>query len=535
MHSKALEEELAAERALHEARECQHRQNLAFLSETALAFLDLPQEVNIYQYIGEKIQELTGALIVFINSIGHESGLVKVEALVSEGGIAQKLCDILGRNLVGSSMPMSDDAFAAFKTGEICRVPGGAYEFSHRSLPQAVCTVIERLLSIGDLYAIGLTLRGEVFGNVAIVGSRGREVRNLDVVKIFLGQAAIAIQRRKVEDALRESESNYRQLVEQANDHILVLQDGMIRYANPACVNTELGYTLEDFQSKLFPEFVHPDDREMMMSYHRKRLEGDRSPHVYLLRILCRDGRTRWFENNSSMVLWKGKPATLALLTDVTERREAEEKIKAQLKEKEVLLKEVHHRVKNNLQIVSSLLNLQAGSVSEPHIRGLFRDSQNRVRSMALVHEKLYQTPNLASINFADYIKGVADHLMRTFRPEGITFLSDLNDAFLVVDAAVPCGLIVNEIISNSLKHAFPGNEGGTVTLKMWKTLHNGKEHVNLEIGDDGVGLPVDLDVHSLSTLGLQLVFDLAEQLQGSVQMVKKEKGTFFLVSFPLQ
>jgi len=191
--------------------------------------------------------------------------------------------------------------------------------------------------------------------------------------------------------------------------------------------------------------------------------------------------------------------------------------------------------VKNNLQIVSSLLNLQAGSVSEPHIRGLFRDSQNRVRSMALVHEKLYQTPNLASINFADYIKGVADHLMRTFRPEGITFLSDLNDAFLVVDAAVPCGLIVNEIISNSLKHAFPGNEGGTVTLKMWKTLHNGKEHVNLEIGDDGVGLPVDLDVHSLSTLGLQLVFDLAEQLQGSVQMVKKEKGTFFLVSFPLQ
>jgi len=532
---KALEEQLAALRTAHGEQELRHRQNLAFLSDTALAFLDLPQEINIYQFIGEKIHELTGALIIFVSSIARESGLVKVEALASDGGIAKKLCHILGQNLVGFSVPVSDDALASFRTGEICKIPGGVYEFSHRSLPQPLCSVIERLLSIGDMYAIGMTLRGEVFGNVAIVGSQGREMSNLDVVKIFVGQAAIAIQRRKVEEALRERESNYRQVVEQANDHILVLQDGMIRYANPACIHSELGYSFEDLQSKPFPGFVHPDDREMMMSYHGKRLAGDRSPHVYLLRILAKDGSTRWFENNSSMTIWKGRPATLSLLTDVTERWEADERIKAQLKEKEVLLKEVHHRVKNNLQIVSSLLNLQAGGVSDPHIRGLFRDSQNRVRSMALVHEKLYQTPNLASINFADYIKGVAEHLLRTFRPEGVTLSTDLQDVFLAVDMAVPCGLIVNELISNSLKHAFPGDLGGRIILKLRKTLTDGKERVTMEIGDDGVGLPGNLDVQSLSTLGLQLVYDLTEQIMGSVEMEKKERGTLFLVSFPLQ
>jgi two-component sensor histidine kinase/CHASE1-domain containing sensor protein len=209
----------------------------------------------------------------------------------------------------------------------------------------------------------------------------------------------------------------------------------------------------------------------------------------------------------------------------------AEQTALASLKEKEVLLKEVHHRVKNNLQVICSLLNLQAGDIPEPQTREMFTDSQQRVRSMALVHEKLYQAEDLARIDFAEYVRSLATYLIRSYRPAAtpITLRVEGAEVFLEVDKAVPCGLIVNELVSNALKHAFPAGRRGEICISLRAET---KKHLILRVSDDGVGFPSGLDFRQTRSLGLQLVTTLIEQLQGTIEL-QHHSGTTFQLRFP--
>ncbi|MBI5946142.1 MAG: HAMP domain-containing protein [Chloroflexi bacterium] len=200
------------------------------------------------------------------------------------------------------------------------------------------------------------------------------------------------------------------------------------------------------------------------------------------------------------------------------------------LHEKEVLLKEIHHRVKNNLQIISSLLNLQASQVTDPQMLEALRDSRMRVRSMALIHEKLYQTQSLARINFGEYVKSLASDLLRSYQStfKGIQLNIQADEVLLGIDQAIPCGLILNELITNALKYAFPTGRSGTI----WIELRTTPAHLlSLRVADDGVGLPADLDILKNKSLGLQLVNSLVNQLDGSLT-VEGSHGAVFKVSF---
>jgi two-component sensor histidine kinase len=217
---------------------------------------------------------------------------------------------------------------------------------------------------------------------------------------------------------------------------------------------------------------------------------------------------------------------------EVAERQRAEAVLQASLDEKEVLLKEVHHRVKNNLQVISSLLTLQA-----KHVRGnmeaeaALRDSQQRVRSMALIHEKLYQTQNLAEINLADYVRQLATAIVRSYEGGAkVDLRLGLEAVALGVDQAVPCGLILNELITNALKYAFAGAGRGSLWIDL-RALPG--QNVELSVRDDGPGLPADLDIHKASSLGLQLVTGLTAQLRGTVE-VAREHGAEFKIVFPM-
>jgi two-component sensor histidine kinase len=218
-----------------------------------------------------------------------------------------------------------------------------------------------------------------------------------------------------------------------------------------------------------------------------------------------------------------------AAIRDITERKLVETKLRSSLREKEVLLKEVHHRVKNNLQIVSSMLNLQMEKLSDTKAIELFKESQNRVRSIALFHEKLYQSRDLARVEIAEYLKGLANGLFATYgvNPDDIVLEVHAEDIPLGVDAAISCGLIVNELVSNALKHAFPAHRKGQVAV----TLRSTGTQVVLEVTDDGVGFPADLDFRSPSTLGLKLVAIFTEQVGGAMDLTR-EGGTRFSLRF---
>lgn len=217
------------------------------------------------------------------------------------------------------------------------------------------------------------------------------------------------------------------------------------------------------------------------------------------------------------------------LLQQIKERKRAEQQIKASLKEKEVLLKEIHHRVKNNLQVISSLLNLQRGSIKDPQTLEIFQESQNRVESMALIHEQLYRSKDLSQIDFADYIRNLVANLFCSYevRANAITLKINVDNVLLDINAAIPCGLIINELIANSLKYAFPVGKDG----ELWIQFSSKDDKFTLIVADNGVGIPKDLDFQNTNSLGLQLVNALTEQLEGNIKL-DNSVGTKFIITF---
>jgi PAS domain S-box-containing protein len=225
----------------------------------------------------------------------------------------------------------------------------------------------------------------------------------------------------------------------------------------------------------------------------------------------------------------EGRLIAVAVARDLSERRREESRLRASLHEKEVMLKEVHHRVKNNLQVVSSLLNIQTRYLADPRDVDLFRESQDRVRSMALVHEKLYQSEHMADIDFQSYTDRLVTNLFRSYGggSGNIALRMDLKEARLNVDTAIPCGLIVNELVTNALKYAFPDGRRGVISISF---RPEGDQYV-LEVGDDGVGLPEGYRADGSKSLGLLLVTSLVSQLDGTLD-IDTSAGTRFTIRF---
>jgi PAS domain S-box-containing protein len=218
----------------------------------------------------------------------------------------------------------------------------------------------------------------------------------------------------------------------------------------------------------------------------------------------------------------------MVISRDITDKKTAEQKMRASLKEKEVLLKEVHHRVKNNLQVISSILNLQSSYIKDANILEILHESQNRIKSMAFVHESLYQTKDFASINFQEYVGNISRNLVHSYSLSTAPELTlDLDPIFLNLDTSIPCGLIINELLSNALKYAFKDGRKGTIHV----AVKESKNTITITIADDGVGLPKGLDYRNTESLGLQLVVTLVEQINGTIEIDQK-KGTKFAIEF---
>lgn len=212
----------------------------------------------------------------------------------------------------------------------------------------------------------------------------------------------------------------------------------------------------------------------------------------------------------------------------IEQKTEMENKIRASLREKEILLREIHHRVKNNMAIITSMLNLQASNITEQKYIDMFEDCQNRIRSLSLIHETLYRSDNLADINFKDYIYRIASDLLMVYKNsyKNINLEIDVENISLEIDKAIPCGLIVNELLTNALKYAFPDSRKGTIRVVLRQS--NGGE-LELIVSDNGVGIPPELDLRNIDTLGLQLVTNLVEyQLRGEIQIIQNGKTEFY-------
>lgn len=241
----------------------------------------------------------------------------------------------------------------------------------------------------------------------------------------------------------------------------------------------------------------------------------------------------RWFSLTVDPVLDECGAFTGAvyIVADITERKRAAAQIKASLQEKELLLKEIHHRVKNNLQIISSLLNLQAGSISDEKTIDKLQECRHRVTLMALIHEQLYQTENLGMIDFAQYIQHLATNLFISYgiSSDAIALSLKVAPIQLSIDTAIPCSLMINELVTNSLKYAFPPGKSGEILIELNAKNAN---YLTLIIRDNGIGFPQELDFRNTESLGLQLVVTLTNQLKGTLEL-NRNMGTEFKINFP--
>jgi two-component system, chemotaxis family, CheB/CheR fusion protein len=234
---------------------------------------------------------------------------------------------------------------------------------------------------------------------------------------------------------------------------------------------------------------------------------------------------------NARRIPRAGAVTMLLAIDDVTEQTHADERLKASLAEKEVLLREIHHRVKNNLQIIESLLALQFGNLQDPDIRTLLEDSQRGIGAMALVHEQLYTSADLARIDLGSYVKSLTEQLSHASVRLGLIGIHlQADEVLLTPDAAIPCGLILTELISNALKYAFPAGQPGEVHVEL-RAPHG--QEVTMVVRDTGVGFPEDLDFRHTESLGLQLICLLTEQLQGTISL-ERRPGTTFTLTFPV-
>lgn len=334
--------------------------------------------------------------------------------------------------------------------------------------------------------------------------------------------------------ALRESEERFRFLVESVKDYAMFLldPDGHVVSWN-AGAERLTGYRADEIVGQPVSRLHAPEDVQSGMP--RRGLQaaaaaGRLETEGWAVR---KDG-SRFWADTILTPLSDGRGSlrgVVQVTRDITERRHTQEQIARSLSEKEVLLKELHHRVKNNLQIISSLLNLQTASVKDPDARRLFTESQSRIRSMALIHEILYTSQDLTKVNFGEYVQRLVAHLCRSYAVdrEAIELQIHAEEVPVGVDKAIPCGLIINELVANALKHAFPDGQRGEIRIDFHR---DGGGKCALIIRDTGVGFPGDLEVRTAKSSGLQLVSTLVDQLGGRVEY-RSSGGVEVRMGFP--
>jgi PAS domain S-box-containing protein len=336
--------------------------------------------------------------------------------------------------------------------------------------------------------------------------------------------------RKQAEASLRVSEERFRSLCNWSPVGIFQADAaGEWLYTNRRWQEIT-GLTFKESLGDGWRRATHPEDRAELLARWNRCVAGSQT-FSYEFRCVRPSGEVRWVHASAAPLLYMGRViGFVGTDDDITELMAARAQTEASLREKEAMLKEIHHRVKNNLQVVSSLLNLQASHLKDSEARAMLTDTQGRVRAMALVHEKLYQSSDLFRVSFDEFVRSLVSDVCHALGAEErqISTTVDVSGVRLAIDTAIPCGLLINELVTNAVKHAFPGARSGQVHVRLSR---DDSGRLELLVCDNGVGLPPNLNPRQAGTLGLDLVFTFANQLGADVQ-VHRDSGTTFLFSF---
>jgi PAS domain S-box-containing protein len=510
------------------------------LSQIVFELLNLTSESEIFDYIGNKIEKMLKETYIVLSIYDESLDSLKVYNIYGSNpqllALSEKIANVKINEFHFPINTLDPQTRARLSSSHLHEIEDGIYYITAGKISRKTSHILEKTFRIKKTYVMGFSWQGEMFGSANILTRIEPPEITLKNVETFLNIASVVLQRRRAEKELEERE----RLLSLVTDNMLNLvshvnKEGIFQYISPS-VKTVLGYEVEDVLGKNVFEFIqlsHPEDLEKLMSTF---IEAKLSykPGSIQHRFKCADGHYIWV-NSLGNPLFDDKneyKGVVFSMTDISSIKSAEEKYKVSLKEKELLLKELHHRVKNNMQIISSLLNLQAQNLKDERDKEMFQSSQSRVKSMAIIHEKLYNSPDFAHINISDYIKSLVEELYATYKMsrDTINLKIDVDDLILDMETAIPLGLLINEMVSNSLKYAFSDSEhleNGEIDIKLRKV----KKEYKLKVSDNGIGIPDNVDFHQSETLGLQLISSLTDQIDGEIEL-KRDQGTKFIIKF---
>ncbi len=449
------------------------------------------------------------------------------------------------RNIIESSLDM---IIAVDETGNITEFNKASQDLFGYSLEEILGAPMRMLYESKKEYdEVSATLKksGSYSGEITNISKENRKFTSLLSASLIINDKGAIIGSMGVSRDITEYRANERRALEEKAklESIFNSTENMLMWTmdKDYKLTSFNNNTLNWFQEfiKEIPQLDEPIlpviERHLDENYNQGQLKAfdhafNGKPQQFEFAVKSEEAGTIWLQAFLNPVYVDGKLEEVScLMYDNTERKQIDRKIRDSLKEKEVLLQEVHHRVKNNLQVISSILNLQSSYVSDPSTLDILQESQNRIKSMSFIHETLYRTTDFSSINFSEYIKSLSHNLIQSYRLQNCTvdFVADIDTIEMSIDQSIPCGLIVNELVSNALKYAYKDRKKGKLIIE----LKEKGNQVSLKISDDGVGLPENFKYEKNDSLGVQLVYSLTEQLDGTIE-VNSEKGTSFLITF---
>ena len=528
-HLKSLLEQEKVKQKLTTTLTSIENEFLLELNRFSLELAHLPSD-EIFSYIVNKIKKIFNVRAVLLNTYDESSSEILIEHTSLSEKDNQIVSNYLNDKLVGKRIKISKEFYKRMTTNIFERVDS-LYELSNGEIPQVIGKPIEILFSIGWFAGIALVNKNKLVGTLILVGNNNQDFLKKEVVMAVAGIAAIAIERKKAEESFRDSEKRFRELSELLPQIVFEMDlEGKLKFVNKNAFDI-FGYTDQEFSNGLKAlDMIIPEDREK--AYRNiNYLINNRTTEENEYTALRKDGTTFPVLIFSSVIYKNNLPDGIrGIIVDISYRKKLEEQIKTSLKEKEVLLKEVHHRVKNNFQTIISLLNLQSNLTEDPKILNTFIESRNRIKSMALIHELLYRESNFVSIDFQYYSKKLISYLKDSYSNSNLVeFILDIDNIHISIDKIISCGLILNELISNSFKHAFSDGRMGKISIS-FKSL---KENVYcLKLSNNGLKLADGFETENHNSLGMLLVKSLTKQIGGELYISSTEKLTEFKITF---
>ena len=495
---------------------------------------------KILTQVADEAVQTMGYTTVFILKYNEANDCHEIKAISTQKKIVAQINKIIGFSLKDFKITLRPDlneTVNAVHNGQIV-VAQNLEEVLLPVVNKKMCAALQRMNRTKNYIVIPLDVKNELAGAIFISSSEESISENeMDMLRSFrhivshaLSNASLLKKTEFMKESLEKEKAYLDQLLESSQEGVVTTDN----FGNVLRVNREFtkmfGYSREEAVGRSIDDLLAPQSLyKEATSITKLTAEGEK--YALETKRRCKDGDVIDVSLLAHPIRVGGKlVGSYAIYRDISTRKKAEQKIKDSLREKEVLLKEIHHRVKNNMQIISSLINLQSLRIDDKKTSKLLQSSQNRIKSMAIIHEKLYQSKDFTNVDLSDYVKSLTNHLLTTYGVDKkkIKFHTDIKDIFLDINRAIPCGLIINELLTNSIKHAFPDGNRGEIKVAIRNQKNRKKE---LIVSDNGKGIPENFDIKSTKSLGLTLVKILAEQqLRGSFHLKKNPETRFQIV-----